>query len=274
MKKQPYAIISAGTLAVFPFSFLGAIAQGDQDYVRTTPSNNFTSGDKKFNINVSIGAAIPMGDFGSTNVSNSFWDFNSPDSVRLQGFAQPGLHFDLSLTYFISDYFGITAMVGGNSNEFDLNAFSATMRLPATATTTSYYTGEYLIGPVFCFNMGSKWKINATILGGFAQNNYPQLTLAFNDTVDYTRAINNGRFSFAFSVGAGISYSITDNLDLSFNMSYMGTTILYPNWIETLQINSPNPAYYYLPIITNHTNNQTSMETGILKPTIGITVKF
>lgn len=255
---------------------IGAKAQSGQDYVRSSSvDNTITSQDKKYSLSLQIGPAIPIGDFASTNVKGSFWDFSSPDSTRLQGFAKPGFHFDFSLTYYVYDYFGIALMIGDNINTLDLAAFSATMGYPATASTTTYYTGEYLIGPVFSFSLTNKLKMNASILGGFIKNDYPELTLFFNDTITYTRNISSGNFSFAYYVGLGFVYNINDFLDVTASVSYTAGTVHYPNWTETLQANSTNPnSYVFLPNTIVHSNDVTGMAIGLIKPCIGIALKF
>ena len=249
----------------------------DQDYVRSqTPGGTFTSDDKKFSIKISAGAAIPLGDFGSTNVKGSFWDFNSIDSTRLQGFATTGFHFDISLAYYIHDFFGISLMIGDNINGIDLNAFSLAVGFPATvsSSSTNYSTAEFLIGPVFNFNLASKLKLTAGIYIGLARNNYPEFTISLNDTLTDTRTLQNGNLSFAYSVSGGISYAVTDNIDITADVSYTGVALHYPSWTDTYQAISTNPAYYYLPLSFNHPNNKTTMATGILKPCIGVVFKF
>lgn len=271
MKNRIYKTLAGLIWTITLLSFAPAKAQ---DYVRTQPGGTYTTNEKKFSLKLSVGAAIPLGDFASTNVKGSFWDFTSADSTRLQGFATTGFHFDFSFTYYIHDFFGIAVMIGDNINGFDVNAFSNTMGYQATTSTATYSTSEYLIGPVFNFNLANKLKLTAAVYVGFARNNYPQITLALNDTLNYTRYLQNGMLSFAYSVSTGISYSITDYMDLTFDVAYTGAVLHYPSWIETLQPISTNPAYYYLPAVINHSNNRTTMVTGILKPCVGIALRF
>jgi hypothetical protein len=258
---------------LFASSFFMATAQ-DQDYVRSGLPPNI-SDEPKFSIGVSIGPAIPMLDFGSTNVKGSFWDFNSTDSTRLQGFAKTGFHFDINASYMFSPDFGIAVMLGGNSNPIDVNAFSNSMGYQSTSTTTNYYTGEYFIGPCFSFSLSKKLKIKASALIGLVGNNYPTFTLNFNDTITYSRTISAGKYAFGYCVSGSLVYSINDNVDFLVNTSYTYAKITYPSWSETEVETITFPTYTLIgTAYLNHPNCITTMVTGILKPTIGIAFKF
>ena len=249
-------------------------AQGDQDYVRDSPSNVSSTESKKFQLSFSVGGALPYRDFASTDVKGSFWDQTSVDSIKLQGFAKPGLHFDFRLGYSFSDHFGLTLLIGGNTNQFDLNAFTKGVGYPSTTATTSYFTGEYMIGPTFSYAINDKWKLNASLMAGFVKNNYPQVTFAVNDTINVVIAFNGGDLSFAYSAELGVSYSINSYIDINASVSYLQSTIHYPGWVQTIDVISPNPAYYYLPLIIYHNNDITAMSIAFLKPCVGIVIKF
>ena len=259
-----------------------SVAASAQDYVRPTPQTSF--GDdpynnnrttpkndygrrRKFNISLAMGAAVPMGDFGSNNVKGSFWDFTSPDSTRLQGFAQTGFHFEISMSYMFNDNFGIMAMLSGNSNSFDINTFSATVGYE-TSTTDDYYTGEYLIGPCFTYPGGeSRFNVKGYAMIGAIETNYPELNFAFNDTLSAVIDFNGGS-GFGYCLGGGVSYAITPSTEIFFNVSYTSSTITYSSWTETYN----SPGYY--PYTFSHYTDVTSMKTGILKPVIGVNFRF
>ncbi|MGP8217419.1 MAG: hypothetical protein ACLQQ4_17765 [Bacteroidia bacterium] len=257
-------------LVTFVLAFIMLKAQ---DYVRPTRDNTSTSsgnpipGNKKFSIGISIGEAIPMQDFGSTNVKNSFWDFTSPDSTRLQGFATTGFHFNISASYLFSDDFGIMMLIGFSSNSFDINAFSSSIGYPASNTTGGYSTAEYLIGPYLSLPVVNKLKINISALIGLVTSSYPTLNIALNDTTVLETNFNGGS-GFAYSFSAGLEYSVNNNISLLLNFAYTETTITYSSWLATYTITG------YYPVTINHNTDVTSMSTGILKPTIGISFKF
>jgi outer membrane protein W len=260
-------------ITAFVFAILLVRAQ---DYIRPGSATHdyYTGPDagapktssKKFSLGVSFGVAIPLQDFASTNVQNSFWDFHSPDSVRLQGFAKTGFHFNLTASYLITDNIGVMLSIGGSSNPFDVNAFSTTMGYPSYTSTESYYTSEYLIGPYFFLQLSSKFRLKLSAMIGLAANSYPTMDLAINDTTTYERDINGGS-GLAFCFGAGVEYQINDNLSLLLNVAYTETKISYSGWIE-----SSSNGYYIQ--TWNHSTDVETMSTGLLKPTLGIDYKF
>lgn len=260
-------------LLILPVMFISVSRA--QDYIRpnedTAVNTQYTNKVQKLFIGFSIGTAIPTKDFASHNVSGSFWDFNSTDSTRLQGFAKTGFHFDISATYLFTTSFGIIAQFSDNTNNFDLSSFSSVMGYPAFANTTLYRTKEYLAGPYFSYTATPKLNLDAALLVGLVHNSYPTLTLKLNDTLDYTRELDNSKNVFGFCISAGMSYNLTTRVYLTINIAYTQATLLYPTWTETAQYLSTHPAsYYYKPITFYHNTDETFMKAGIFKPTIGI----
>ena len=241
-----------------------------QDYVRPY-SEIPPSGNTKFNICFSMGTATPIQDFASTNVKNSFWDFSSPDSVRLQGFAKQGFHFNISASYLFSDNLGIMVCFGGNVNSFDEGAFSSAIGYPTTNTSGNYFTGEYLIGPYLSFPVGCKFHIKINALIGLVANSYPVLDVALSDTTTYVRELTKGK-GLGFNFGLGLEYSVNSTISILLNSNYTYADISYSSWTETLTYSIPG--YYPLTLTRQHPTDATSMSTGIIKSTIGIEFKF
>jgi opacity protein-like surface antigen len=237
-----------------------------QDYVRPETETH-VSENKKYSIGVSFGPAIPFKDFASSNVKGSFWDFSSPDSTRLQGFAKTGFHFNITASCLFTDNIGMMLFVGGNSNSFDATSFSSAIGYPASVSSGNYYTAEYLIGPFVSFSVADKIRINACALFGFVTNSYPVINIALNDTttlqVNFTSALN-----FGYRLGAGVEYSVNKNISVVFQVAYLQSNITYPSWSETYTI----PGYY--PLNQTHSTDVTTMTTGILSPTIGLKLKY
>jgi hypothetical protein len=127
---------------------------------------------------------------------------------------------------------------------------------------------EYLTGPCTLVYLAPKFKLQASALLGIVTMSYPELTLAWNDTVSLTFDFLGGGIGFGYSIGAGIEYSISDNVSLLLNVSYTGTTISYNS--SAITWNSPG----YYPYVENHPNDATTMSTGIIKPTIGVVFKL
>lgn len=266
MYKKPCLLI----LSVFTLSVIQA-----QDYARPTPENTPAPQDKKFTLSFAIGSAIPEGDFGSTTVKNSFWDFNSTDSTRLQGFAKPGIHFSFTATYLFSQNFGLMVYFGTSANAFDVNQLSHTIGLPAFSATTTYHTHEYLAGPYCTFPLSykSKFRFDAFLLYGFVNNDYPNVNIAINDTITDAIGFQGGR-GFGFCAAAGLEYRLNNNTSFLLNVQYTGAKVSYHGFTETINIASPNPAYYYRPLTIDHPTDVAFMQTDILKIAIGIAFWF
>lgn len=245
-----------------------------QDYVRPSENNSQIAiknptqqGNRRFSLSINIGAAIPLQDFGSTAVKNSFWDFTSADSTRLQGFAKTGFYFNITAAYQVSKYIGIMALIGNSTNYFDENTFSATIGYPVSTLSTSFSTSEYLIGPYFTLPAGNKFSIKMHALLGLMANKYPPLDITLNDTTAIEIDFTAGR-GFAYNFGIGAEYKLNNNVSITFNVAYTGTSISYNGWIETISFTG------YYPFSISHSNDVASMSTGILRPTIGIEFKL
>jgi opacity protein-like surface antigen len=241
-----------------------------QDYARPEPeqySLPSNPNDRRFNIGVSIGAAIPLGDYGSTNVKGSFWDFNSIDSTRLQGFAQPGLNLTITASYLFPENIGIMMMFGSSSSTFNTSGFSSAIGRPATTSTGSFSEYEYLIGPCFELPLSDKFRMNANILIGLVSASYPEVNYAYNDTVTLTTDFQGGT-GFGYSFGANLEYNISKNAAISLNVNYIGSDIKYTGFTWTLS----TPGYY--PLVQDHPTDVLTMQTGILKITAGITFRL
>ena len=243
-----------------------------QSYVRPSEENETTlTQNKKFSLGFSMGAAIPLGDFKSTNIKGTVWDFNSPDSSNLRGYAVTGFHFDITLKYHLTDDFGIMLYYGGNSNSFNLTAFSSSMGLVGSNGTGGYYTAEYLIGPYVSLALSNKFSINFNGMIGLVTNTYPTLSVAINDTESVERTFSGGA-GFGYNLGAGLSYNVSDNVTLTLNGNYMGSTITYSGWTETDYVSVPSLGIAGTATATH--SNDVTMVTGILKIALGIEFKF
>lgn len=265
---KPFSIVKAILVMGCVLSFFISSAQ---DYYESPQArgklfkNEPYPSNKKFSIAISVGSATPLKSFSSTNVKNSFWDFHSVDSVKLQGFAKTGIHFNITASYLFSDGIGIMLMIGSNSNSFDINTFSSTVGIPFT-TSEGYQTREYLIGPYISFSEWPKFTFEANAMVGLVTANYPAIALTIVDTTE-TIAFNSGK-SFGYSFGGAVKYSITSKIEISINAAYTQTTMVYPGWTDTYTI----PGYY--PYVISHANDVANMPMGILKITAGVVFRL
>lgn len=246
-----------------------------QDYYESYPprkKERTPSAEKKFNLNFSHGPAFPSKDFKSTTAKNSYWDFNSADSVKLTGFAKTGYNFNLSASYLFTDNLGIMIMIGSNINAFDIGTFNSVVRSTSVysnypfTTSGTYYTNEYLIGPYLSSSEWHRIKIQGYALFGLVTSTYPDIAMQYADT---TIAFNfNSGKSFGYCLGGAIAVSLNDWIDLALNVSYTQATLSYPG----VTINYSAPGYY--PFTDPHPDDVTKMQLGILKITTGVVFKL
>ncbi len=267
-----WLLCCAGKLAVYLFIlYITCNTSKAQEYylpTEKTPNTPRQYNTGRFSFALSFGAAIPVSDFGSANVKGSFWDFNSPDSTRLQGFALTGFHFDFTLWYRINDFLGVEVFYGGNVNDVDINTFSNTVRYISTTTQPSYYTPEYLIGP-YCYFQEGKLTGKLSAMIGMVTNTYPPMNMAINDTTTLAISMNNGGSGFAYSFNAQLEYAISPRTSIYFNAGYTGATISYAGYTVTETAIGKFAIYRYILPDPTHPNDITLMNTGIIRVSAG-----
>jgi len=238
-----------------------------QDYTRpiTDQMPVPVSQDKKISLSFSVGAAVPLRNFGSNKI-NGFWGNNANDSTTLQGFAKTGFHFEIAGSYLFSDEVGIRAVFGSSSNSFDETSFSSASGVINTTASGNYNVDEFLIGPYLSFSIGTKVRVNIGALIGIVNISYPDIYQTVNDTLSDEWGFKGG-VNFGYSAFAEIEYSISSNIGILINASYTGSDITYNSW--TWSGTSTNYTYTYI-----GPTFQTNMQTGLLKISTGLVVKF
>lgn len=170
-------------------------------------------------IGLSVGLSAPMGDFA-----------NNKSSDENAGFATAGLLFDFSLNYKLNKTIGIEGLVRVQSNGTDADAladeFSA-ITLPGTSGTVE--SGKWLsvgiLGGISAtFPLTERFGFNSKILIGVQSSTSPELTVTLNGPGGYAwvkQESGNGT-AFAYLIGAGFNYGITEKADLLINIDYLG----------------------------------------------------
>lgn len=151
-----------------------------ENAVQSRSFNTFNK--RKGFIGLSIGSAIPVGDFAE----------------KSNGGAKTGLQLNLiNFGYLFSDNFGITASWFGTANPFYLNNIDP----------WSY--GGIMAGPLLSFPISEKadWDFKPMI--GYSVTTVPNLGLGTEQAT-----------SFAFSVGTQLRYHISDKVSLLFSADY------------------------------------------------------
>lgn len=251
---------------------LNAIAQNDY----TPPSGqtstiNTHTGDKKYSIDVNIGAGIPMGDYGNT----SQVPLPANDTGHVNGLALTGFHFNFTASYLFSQFFGGTLMIGGTSNSFDNTAWQTLRDESVPGITTSvngnFYIGQCLIGPFASIPASNKVKIEFRALLGLVTANYPLITQTYpyyyyGASVTEIKSIKSSD-GFGYYFGARLNYKVTDNIGLDFTIGYTGSDICYPEVDVTYNESG------YLPF-TEYSVYNRYMQLGLLQMTGGISYNW
>jgi hypothetical protein len=245
-------------------TFLISMAQ--DDYVRYRKNVIPQADTSRFSIGFFIGPVFAGQAFSGTGISKTFWDFNSPDSINLQGFAKTGLHIDIVAAFRITQFLGIMINYGYSSNPFNSTAFSTAEGADFTSSPASFHTSEYMIGPYLTISESEKVTLEANFMIGLVKTTYPSLTTSLVDT-SYTFAINSGR-SFGYSFGAALKYRLNSVIDISLGISCTQTKMSFPGWTFT----ESSPGYY--PYVVNSPTDVTQMTMRIISPTAGIVFKL
>jgi hypothetical protein len=245
-----------------------SLTMAQEDYARPQPEQyapvSGSTDDKRFNIGLSLGSAIPMNKFASTSVKNTFWDFTSADSTHLEGFARNGFNFTLTASYLFPGNFGIILMFGSCQNPFDINTFSAKVGLPSTSPSASYNEDEYLVGGFGSFPV-DKFRFTVNALVGLVSMGYPEISCAAHDTT-YTYDLQGGS-GFGYDLGGSAEYDISSRIAVSVNINYLGSNVQYNGF--SITGSTPTSIGYF-----SSTSDVLSLPTGILKITIGAVLRF
>ena len=173
--------------------------------------------DKRFSIAISGGTGVPFGELGRKDVQD----------LGANGFAQPGLMFDLSLDYKLgAGSFGLKALFLRQINSFDQEALVDVYRSQNSDATYSVESDDWRINGFFVggfktLPISDNVGISLEALLGIIDISRPLITV-FADT-DFITQNGSGTNSFAYSLGTDISYQFENQLGLFFKMAYLGS---------------------------------------------------
>jgi hypothetical protein len=221
------------------------------------------SSDSKFSIGLSVGAALPLGAFGGKTKPSDTATSSTAYTVK-NGFASTGFHFDLNAGYLIAGPVGAMVFIGGNLNAFDATTFSSVYNIksPETYTATSYYTGQYMVGPFLSF--GDKFKFDVRLLVGLVTVSPPKTTdsyTAFGST-STTVTTTNPSSGFGYQGGIGIKYNFSDKMGFTVDVAYTGNAASFPGSSSTTTVGSSSSS--------STSSSVGSMSLGILTTSIGL----
>ena len=222
--------------------------------------------DKKMFVGVSVGAGIPLANYGKSDT------LNSSDTTHLTGWAKTGFHFNVKAGYYFTNNVGAMIQIGGNMNSYNSDALAKAEGLtaPATVKATSNYIGSYLVGPCFKFPVSDKLTVEARALGGLMTAKLATVTedipSFIKNEISYTATK-----AFGYNVGLGLKYNVSDNIGITLGADYLGGTPVF----KEIKVNSSG-TFFGVPFNESVTSggHKLAMSTGVLNTTLGLTFNF
>lgn len=177
---------------------------------------------QKSSIGITIGPSFPIGDFGNKDLANS-----------QSGLAKVGGFLGIDYSYKFSKYFGAMVSAQGRIHGVDENALAAYGVPEGTGAGLSITTGVWKVGAIMAgvfqtvpLTKDEKLNLEIKALGGFQSTSSPKLDVSVSipgmgsfQTTQESTSSN----SFAYVVGAGLKYSLTDAVALKLTGDYNGT---------------------------------------------------
>ena len=194
------------------------VKAGDESLTSHHFGGHSSSGGGKFTLGISVGAALPMSEFGTAKKDSTI---NSTSTIH-NGFAKTGIHFDVSATYLIAGPFGLEAILGGNLNSYDAAAANS-QYFPhggVTRTAPSYFIGQYMAGPALSFPAGAL-SVNIHAVVGLVTANYPTTTDTYSSG-GTTVTTGPSLSTFGYNAGLGVKFNLSGNIGLLVDVSYIG----------------------------------------------------
>ena len=175
-----------------------------------------------------------------------------------------GFHFDVSAGYQIAGPVGAMVLIGGNMNSFDATTYKSVYSVPSSESfsATSYYSGQYLVGPFLSFG-GDNFKFNIRVLVGLITCSTPTTTASAGSFSDVESGDAGSGFGYQF--GAGIKYNFSSSLGLLVNVDYAGATITYTGYTDDQTLGSTS---------TTHTNTTLKQTMGYNNITASVGIAF
>lgn len=173
-------------------------------------------------IGLNGGLSMPMGEFGASDMDGK------------SGYAMTGTAFDLHGAYMVSEKFGITAVLRFQSHKVDVDELASQNRelqtaageevLSVNVAAENWKTNCYMIGGYTQLPLGDGEKLHFTgrILFGLMSAKYPEMTVSvLTDTgLDADLHAESTGSGFAFGLGAGLKYNLSERFFLGANLDY------------------------------------------------------
>ena len=179
-------------------------------------ATNCHSQDKGY-IAISLGPSIPIGDFASRDASN-----------KSAGWATTGAIFDISFAYKLGQNFGLTALLRGQANGIDNDAFASELAKQAggnwTVDSKAWSIGGLMFGAYGSFPISDKVSFDTSAMIGFLSATSPELnvTLSGSGGAVWVKQSSVSASSFSYLIGVGFKFDVGNKICLLANLDYLG----------------------------------------------------
>ena len=162
-------------------------------------------------LSISVGAASPYGDFGSTDIKNP-----------LSGAAKLGATLDISYAYKITKILGITGLVRTQMNATNTDVLANELKTQAgdnrKMESTSWLSGSALVGWTFGIPITENFSIETRAMMGYSRIASPKVTISNDSGYTFTHTSSTGAFSYL--LGGGLKYNLSERLCVMANVDY------------------------------------------------------
>jgi hypothetical protein len=170
--------------------------------------------EKKGYIGISIGAAIPVGEFGSTDIGS--------DEA---GFAKTGLTFQLvNFGYRFSKHLGIAAMWSGGAFNMDEVALRNNAGLGSVTIDMDPWGFGTLMGGLLISIPSPVVDVDFRIMIGPGYGMAPEIQISGYDIYNNYIVVvqeSGDAYAFASDIGVGLRFNITRLININLLMDYM-----------------------------------------------------
>lgn len=168
---------------------------------------------------LSVGAALPLGDFGDRKGFNQ----NS-------GLATMGSAVELSAGILLGQHIGIATLIRRQSHGIDDNVIKSRFsgRNSLSVESENYRLTSFMGGLYTSFPISEQWSLDFRFLFGFAISRFPNVDISgpsdANGWPFTVRLASKSADALALDAGAGLRYHISDQLCLLLSIDYWNTS--------------------------------------------------
>ena len=183
--------------------------------------------ESKSYISISVGAAIPQGDYGLKDLTESS-----------AGFAKTGINMEVSVAKIIKGKTGIAFMYRNQSNNVDQASFSSqyAIRYPSVnweVVTNPWKINAFMVGSYNSFPIGERKRVSLDLkfLLGMVKATSREIvaTGQLPGGYIYTEQLTGISNSFAYCLGLGLKFEISANCFILIHADYLNTSPTFKN---------------------------------------------